>query len=215
MCKFKNKLLASAAIVGMFCITAVVTNVNTEQTVQASATIRVGKSNDCTLIYDPSTKTLHIKDGDNGNTLGKTPLYRFIYKAKKHLSKKRLLKPTDVKHLSIDRDISVSGSAKLLFAKLSNLQDIIGTDKVDTKDVTTMKQMFYYDIKLKSLDLSTWNTEYDYYFQYYYQMFYNDRALTNLNLDSFTLNDSDTKMFHGVNKDAIHGIKSELIKYNS
>lgn len=48
-------------------------------------------------------------------------------------------------------------------------------------------------------------------------MFYNDRALTNLNLDSFTFDwgTSDTKMFYGVNKDAIHGIKSELIKYNS
>lgn len=216
-----EKLIAGVAIVGIFGTSITATNFNTTQTVQARSTkrLKLGRDGDCILKFDPSTKTLHIKDGTSGNTLGGLSIYQFIYNAKKHLSKKHLLKPTDIKHISIDGNITLPngnyGDCELLFAKLYNLQTIDGLDKADAKDVTSMKQMFYGDKRLKTLDLSNWDTENTKW--YMNKMFYGDKALKNLNLTgNFVVwSAGGNEMFRDVNPDAIQGIKAEFISNNS
>lgn len=166
-----KKLLASSAIAGIIGGTAVTlfpTQTGSMQTVQAkkkkphySSVInisRFSKNNDCLLKYDVATKTLHIKEGANSNTLGETPIYQAVYDAKKHISKRNMFKPTDIEHISIDSQIKLPKESDLLFGRLYNLQDISGLDKVDTGDVFSFERLFYKDKSLKDLDLSSWDT---------------------------------------------------------
>lgn len=148
---------------------------------------RFSKNNDCLLKYDVATKTLHIKEGANSNTLGETPIYQAVYDAKKHISKRNMFKPTDIDHISIDSQIKLPENSDLLFGRLYNLQDISGLDKVDTGDVDSFERLFYKDKSLKDLDLSSWDTS-SIGYSGASEMFSGAKSLTQINLTNW---DSD------------------------
>ena len=209
--KFTSKLLVSSAIAGILggvAINVIPEKANLVQSVQAKKkkrskakkkvkkavtshkTANVNKKiniskysqdNDCILKFDPSTKTLHIKEGVNSNKLGSTPIYDAVYNAKKHVSKKNMFKPSDIEHISIDSNIALSVDSSYLFARLYNLQDITGLDKVDTGKTEYVGHMFFKDKKLTQLDLSGWDAS---SFSYYTMenMFSGDTSLKEINM---------------------------------
>lgn len=204
-----KKLLVSSAIVGIIGGTAVTlfpTQTGWIQTVQAkkkkphySSIINISRfseDNDCLLKYDVTTKTLHIKEGANSNTLGKTPIYRAVYDAKKHISKRNMFKPTDIEHISIDSRIKLPGYSSLLFGRLYKLQDISGLDKVDTGDAINFEKLFYKDKSLQNLDLSSWDTS-SLEFTGASEMFSGAKSLTQINLTNWD-NDSYDSIFSGL-----------------
>ena len=212
--KFTSKLLVSSAIAGILggvAINVIPEKANLVQSVQAkkkkrakgkkkvkkattnqeTANINISKysqDNDCILKFDPSTKTLHIKEGVNSNKLGSTPIYDAVYNAKKHVSKKNMFKPSDIEHISIDSNIALSSDSEYLFARLYNLQDIAGLDKVDTGKVYDISDMFFKDKKLTRLDLSSWDVS---SVEYPNNMFFGDTSLTEINLTGWGDNISD------------------------
>ena len=158
---------------------------------QETANINISKysqDNDCILKFDPSTKTLHIKEGVNSNKLGSTPIYETVYNANKHISKKNMFKPSNIEHISIDSNIAFSDDSSYLFARLYNLQDIAGLDKVDTGKVYDISDMFFKDKKLTRLDLSSWDVS---SVEYPNNMFFGDTSLTEINLTGWGDNISD------------------------
>lgn len=204
-----KKLLVSSAIAGILGGTAVTlfpTQTGSMQTVQAkkkkrhySSIINISRfseDNDCLLKYDVTTKTLHIKEGANSNTLGKTPIYRAVYDAKKHISKRNMFKPTDIEHISIDSQIKLPRNSDLLFGRLYKLQDISGLDKVDTGDVYSFEKLFYKDKSLKDLDLSSWDTS-SISYAGASEMFAGAKSLTQINLTNWD-DISDIDMFSGL-----------------
>lgn len=204
-----KKLLVSSAIAGILGGTAVTlfpTQTGSMQTVQAkkkkrhySSVINISRfseNNDCLLKYDVTTKTLHIKEGANSNTLGKTPIYQAVYDAKKHISKRNMFKPTDIEHISIDSRIKLPGYSNLLFGRLYKLQDISGLDKVDTGDAVSFEKLFYKDKSLKDLDLSSWDTS-SLYDAGASKMFAGAKSLTQINLTNWD-NDSYDSIFSGL-----------------
>ncbi|BDR60027.1 BspA family leucine-rich repeat surface protein [Lactobacillus xylocopicola] len=206
--KMKNnhkigKLIISAALAGT--LVGVSTTVLPKQpgalqTIQAKSkkTIKISKyseNNNCILKFDVTTKTLHIKEGANNNILGTTPIYEAVHKAKKHISKRRTFKPSDIKHISIDNEIALSDDSKDLFSKLYNLEDISGLDKVDTGISYNLSSLFAKDKKLKSLDLSSWDTS---TLQFSYEMFSGDKSLTEINLTGWGINSTSDSIFDGL-----------------
>ena len=224
--KFTSKLLVSSAIAGILGGVAInvipektdlVQNVQAKKKKRAKAkkkdkkavtshkTANVNKKvdisnysygNDCILKFDPSTKTLHIKEGVNSNKLGSTPIYDVVYNAKKHVSKKNMFKPSDIEHISIDSNISLSDDSSYLFARLYNLQDITGLDKVDTGKTEYVDHMFFKDKKLIQLDLSQWDAS---SFSYYrmQNMFSGDTSLKEINLTGWGIELPDN-IFNGL-----------------
>lgn len=216
--KFTSKLLVSSAIAGILGGVAInvipektdlVQNVQAKKKKRAKAKKKVKKSvtshktanvnkkiniskysqdNDCILKFDPSTKTLHIKEGENSDVLGSTSIYDTVYNAGKHISKRNIFKPTDIEHISIDSDIALSDYSSYLFARLYNLQDITGLDKVDTGTVRDISYMFFKDKKLTRLDLSSWDVSSVYSSN---NMFSGDTSLTEINLTGWGDNISD------------------------
>jgi len=183
-----------------------------QPTVTKTESIKVRKDGYCNLTFDPSTKTLHIK-GNSGDTLGEGSIKDWVNNANKYIGKKKL-KSDAIKHISIDGNITLPENCDSMFAKLYNLQTIDGLDKVDAKDVTSMEQMFYGDKRLKTLDLSSWDTENAQY--HMDKMFYGDKALKNLNLTgNFVAYAGGNEMFRGVNPDSIQGINAKFISNNS
>lgn len=67
-----------------------------------------------------------------------------------------MFKPSDIEHISIDNNIALSSNSEYLFARLYNLQDIAGLDKVDTGKVEDADYMFFNDKKLIQLGPSSW-----------------------------------------------------------
>ncbi|MCO6530755.1 MULTISPECIES: BspA family leucine-rich repeat surface protein [unclassified Lactobacillus] len=204
-----KKLLVSSAIAGIIGGTAVTlfpTQAGYIQTVQAkkkkphySSIINISRfseNNDCLLKYDVTTKTLHIKEGANSNTLGRTPIYRAVYDAKKHISKRNMFKPTDIEHISIDSQIKLPGNSSLLFGRLYKLQDISGLDKVDTGDVDSFEKLFYKDKSLQSLDLSSWDIS-SIGYAGASEMFSGAKSLTQINLTNWD-DIPDTDMLSGL-----------------
>lgn len=220
--KFTSKLLVSSAIAGILGGVAInvipektdlVQNVQAKKKKRAKAKKKVKKSvtshktanvnkkvdisnysygNDCILKFDPSTKTLHIKEGVNSNKLGSTPIYDAVYNAKKHVSKKNMFKPSDIEHISIDSNIALSSNSEYLFARLYKLQDIAGLDKVDTGKVGNVSYMFFNDRKLTQLDLSSWDeSSFDYYTERS-SMFSGDTSLTEINLTGWGVKLTDS-----------------------
>lgn len=201
--KFGKKLLISSAAIMM--LSGVTTTIVPKQsgliqTVQASSKmIKLGKyskDNQCVLKFDPRTKTLHIKEGANDNTLGSTPIYQLIPTANRHLSKKRKIKLTDIKHISIDSEIALPGNCYWLFGKLPSLQDIQGLDKIDSSNVDSAESMFAHDKKLKKLDLSTWDSR-SLRFGNKEGMFYKDLALEEVNVTGWDVKLGDS-IFNGL-----------------
>lgn len=224
--KFTSKLLVSSAIAGILGGVAInvipektdlVQNVQAKKKKRAKAkkkdkkavtshkTANVNKKvdisnysygNDCILKFDPSTKTLHIKEGVNSNKLGSTPIYDVVYNAKKHVSKKNMFKPSDIEHISIDSNIALSDDSSYLFARLYNLQDITGLDKVDTGKTEYVDHMFFKDKKLIQLDLSQWDAS---SFSYYrmQNMFSGDTSLKEINLTGWGIELPDN-IFNGL-----------------
>ena len=78
--------------------------------------------------------------------------------------------------------VTFKGDASSLFAGLPNLEKIEGLKNLNTKDVTSMKQMFANDPKLTSLDLSQFNTS---KVTDMMGMFTNDSSLTSLDVSNF------------------------------
>ena len=212
--KFTSKLLVSSAIAGILGGVAInvipekadlVQNVQAKKKKRAKAKKKVKKAvtshktangNDCILKFDPSTKTLHIKEGVNSNKLGSTPIYDAVYNAKKHVSKKNMFKPSDIEHISIDSNIALSSNSEYLFARLYKLQDIAGLDKVDTGKAEDVSYMFFNDRKLTQLDLSSWDvSSFDHYFER--NMFSGDTSLKEINLTGWGVKLSD-EIFDGL-----------------
>ena len=67
-----------------------------------------------------------------------------------------MFKPSDIEHISINSNIALSSNSEYLFARLYNLQDIAGLDKVDTGKVEDADYMFFNDKKLIQLGPSSW-----------------------------------------------------------
>ncbi|MCX0292044.1 BspA family leucine-rich repeat surface protein [Lactobacillus kullabergensis] len=224
--KFTSKLLVSSAIAGILGGVAInvipektdlVQNVqakkkkrtkakkNAKKAITSHKTANVNKKvdiskysqdNDCILKFDPSTKTLHIKEDVNSNKLGSTPIYDVVYNAKKHVSKKNMFKPSNIEHISIDSNIALSDDSSYLFARLYNLQDIAGLDKVDTGKTEYVDHMFFKDKKLIQLDLSQWDAS---SFAYYRMenMFSGDTSLKEINVTGWGIKLSDD-IFNGL-----------------
>lgn len=199
-----KKLLVSSAIAGILGGTAVTLfpkQTDSIQTVQAkkkkrhySSIINISRfseGNDCLIKYDVKTKTLHIKEGANSNKLGSTPIYQAVNKARKHISKKNIFKPTDIEHISIDSQIKLPNDSEMLFGRLYNLQDISGLDKVDTGDVSSFEQLFYQDKSLKDLDLSSWDTS-SLNWDGASKMFSGAKSLTQINLTNWDNDEWDS-----------------------
>ena len=68
--------------------------------------------------------------------------------------------PLDVRQIVFDESFKdyKPKNVKDWFTNLTNLQSITGTENLNTKEVTDMSYMFQDCIKLKSLDLSSWDT---------------------------------------------------------
>ena len=88
----------------------------------------------------------------------------------------------EIETINIDGPVIFEGDASLLFANLPNLKEIDGLNNLDTKGVTSMKQMFANDPKLTSLDLSNFDTS---NVTDMMGMFFGDEALSNLNVSNF------------------------------
>ena len=81
----------------------------------------------------------------------------------------------------IDEEIAPK-SAKKLFMNLKNIENIIGLNKLNTCNVTTMLDMFRNCSNLKSVDLSTFNTE---KVTTMHAMFAYCTSIENINMSSF------------------------------
>ena len=99
-----------------------------------------------------------------------------------------MFKPSNIEHISIDSNIALSDDSSYLFARLYNLQDIAGLDKVDTGKVYDISDMFFKDKKLTRLDLSSWDVS---SVEYPNNMFFGDTSLTEINLTGWGDNISD------------------------
>ena len=109
-----------------------------------------------------------------------TPTCSTVNNVKKHIFQKTVFKPFNIEHISIDSNIALSDDSSYLFARLYNLQDITGLDKVDTGKTEYVDHMFFKDKKLTQLDLSSWDAR-----SFYYEMenmFSSDTSLTEINL---------------------------------
>ncbi|MDF7683703.1 BspA family leucine-rich repeat surface protein [Lactobacillus sp. ESL0679] len=116
-----------------------------------SSDIKKGVSGQCDLTYDPSTKTLHIAAGKDGNILSNDDTIATSVSNMK-------VNSDDIKTISIDSKVSFPADASQLFEGLKNITEINGLNKVDTSNTTDMSYMFGGDISLQSLDLSNFNT---------------------------------------------------------
>ena len=106
-----------------------------------------------------------------------------------------MFKPFNIEHISIDSNIALSDDSSYLFARLYNLQDIAGLDKVDTGKTEYVDHMFFKDKKLTQLDLSSWDAS-----SFYYEMenmFSSDTSLTEINLTGWGIKLSDN-IFNGL-----------------
>ncbi len=92
-----------------------------------------------------------------------------------------------------------TGGFSLLFSGLSNLINIEGLEKLNTKDCTSFSSMFYGCSSLQFIDLSSFNTEKSLYMK---KMFTGCSSLEEINLESFdTKNVTDmSDMFNGCYK---------------
>lgn len=130
--------------------------------------------------YDEKTKTLIIKAGTIDNDY--------------NVSKDNPINPAqiawningvntdEIETIKIEGAVTFKGDASSLFAGLPNLEKIEGLKNLDTKEVTSMKQMFANDPKLTSLDLSNFNTS---KVTDMMGMFTNDSSLTSLDVSQF------------------------------
>ena len=107
-----------------------------------------------------------------------------------------MFKPSDIEHISIDSNIALSDDSSYLFARLYNLQDIAGLDKVDTGKTEYVDHMFFKDKKLIQLDLSQWDAS---SFAYYRMenMFSGDTSLKEINVTGWGIKLSDD-IFNGL-----------------
>ena len=88
----------------------------------------------------------------------------------------------EIETINIDGPVIFEGDASLLFANLPNLKKIKGLNNLNTKEVTSMKEMFANDPKLTSIDLSNFNTS---NVTDMMGMFFGDEALSTLNVSNF------------------------------
>ena len=88
----------------------------------------------------------------------------------------------EIETINIDGPVIFEGDASLLFANLPNLKKIEGLNNLNTKEVTSMKEMFANDPKLTSIDLSNFNTS---NVTDMMGMFFGDEALSTLNVSNF------------------------------
>ncbi|WP_203629777.1 BspA family leucine-rich repeat surface protein, partial [Lentilactobacillus fungorum] len=92
------------------------------------------------------------------------------------------LDKSKVTQISVDSDLQGQTNLTSLFASFGNLKTISGLSRLDTSKVTNMNAMFYDDTALTSLDLSSFDTSQVINMQ---AMFEDDKALTSLNVSKF------------------------------
>ncbi|WEV40107.1 BspA family leucine-rich repeat surface protein [Lactobacillus sp. ESL0681] len=124
---------------------------NDDQATAPAQLENLGKNGDCDILWDASSKTLHVKASTDGNQLANklvTGLNSDIY--------------NKITHIMIDDPVAFPEDSSFMFSNyysgLDQLEDISGLNKVDTSHVTNMSCMFYYDKSLISLDLSSFDT---------------------------------------------------------
>lgn len=177
----------------------------------SSKLYKVGEFGDCNLTYSPATRTVHISAYGENNTLGdyNDGIAEKINGAK--LNRGRSLAISEVEHISIDTNVSLSVDyAGSTFANFANLRDITGLERVYAGQCKNFEELFANDPKLEKLDLSSWDL---YALEHEddvttSNMFFGDSGLIELNLNGWDISNlSDTKgMFDGVNPSIIKGL---------
>ncbi|MEB3363004.1 BspA family leucine-rich repeat surface protein [Lactobacillus sp. R2/2] len=131
------------------------------------------------ISFDNATRILTIGGGTIDNSDNHTVSLYY------NLNDQDPVLAADIKEIDITGKLKIIGSADQMFTSLASLETIKGLDNLDTTEVTSMKNMFGNNQKLKNIDLSsstsfitTKVTDMSY-------MFYRDQALTKLDLSHF------------------------------
>ena len=153
--------------------------------------------NGITYTFDKTSGKLDIT---GGNLLkGGTTEYYFKKLEEDFINKDRAPEgePYTINKIEFKREIHASADSSKLFSDLSNLDEIINLNNLNTENVINMEQMFLGLSLLTQLDLSNFNTEKVTNMQ---QMFYGLSSLTSLDVSSFDTSNVENmeQMFLGL-----------------
>ena len=152
---------------------------------------------DCALLYSDGYFIFqkgNVPDENHGDLIASyTGLHRTSFISTNYISWRNYL--SSVSHVVI-RDVISPESTEYWFYNMSNLEDIVGLDKIDCTYLTDMFSMFSGCSSLTSLDLSSWNTS---NVESMGSMFRNCSNLTNLDISGFDMSNVQNAygMFNG------------------
>ncbi|QDK70420.1 BspA family leucine-rich repeat surface protein [Lactococcus protaetiae] len=153
--------------------------------------------NGITYTFDKTSGKLDITGGNllKGGTTG----YYFKKLEEDFINKDRdpESEPYTINKIEFKREILASKDSSKLFSDLSNLDEIINLNNLNTENVINMDMMFLGLSLLTQLDLSNFNTEKVTNMQ---QMFYGLSSLTSLDVSSFNTSNVENmeQMFLGL-----------------
>ena len=113
------------------------------------------------------------------------------------IEKSKKLNGKKIKHINFKDEVLLAKNSSYLFSNLTSLEEISNSQYLNTSNATNMRRMFYNDSALTNLDLNSWNTSNVTDME---GIFFGNSSLSNINLNGWnTSNVTDmSSMFFDV-----------------